>query len=138
MMNSFSPNTLNEGLGGAKSIRGILRNRVVADAIGYANLEIRWRFYQFNLYQQHFALTLSSFYDTGMALKDYPINLDNIPDTIDPSEYFSSTNNSLHQSLGMGLHAAMNENFVVAIDYGHTLDRRDGISGLYIGMNFLF
>jgi outer membrane protein assembly factor BamA len=138
LMNSFSPSTLNEGLGGAKSLRGVLRNRVVADAIGYTNLEMRWRFYNFNLFQQQFTLTLSSFYDAGLPLKEVELNLENIPDDVAKRNYFSNNNNDLHQSMGIGLHAAMNENFVIAIDYGHALDKRDGNSGLYIGMNFLF
>jgi hypothetical protein len=32
----------------------------------------------------------------------------------------------------------MNQNFIVAIDYGKALDKRDGTSGIYIGLNFLF
>jgi hypothetical protein len=32
----------------------------------------------------------------------------------------------------------MNENFIVAVDYGMPLDNRDGKGGLYIGLNFLF
>jgi outer membrane protein assembly factor BamA len=138
LMNSFSPSTLNEGLGGAKSLRGVLRNRIVADALGYTNLEMRWRFYTFDLFQNQFALTLSSFYDAGLPLKEVNLNLTNIPEEVDQSDYFSNNKHDLHQSMGIGLHAAMNENFVLAIDYGHALDKRDGNSGLYIGMNFLF
>jgi hypothetical protein len=32
----------------------------------------------------------------------------------------------------------MNENFVVAVDYGMALDPQDGNSGLYIGLDYLF
>jgi hypothetical protein len=32
----------------------------------------------------------------------------------------------------------MNKNFIVSVDYGKALDERDGGSGLYIGLNFLF
>ncbi len=39
---------------------------------------------------------------------------------------------------GAGLHIVMNQNFVVAVDYGRALDKGDGESGLYIGLNFLF
>ncbi|GAH72890.1 unnamed protein product, partial [marine sediment metagenome] len=39
-----------------------------------------------------------------------------------------------------GLHIALNENFIVAADYGRALDKekRDGLSGFYIGLDFLF
>ncbi|HNS31008.1 MAG TPA: BamA/TamA family outer membrane protein, partial [Tenuifilaceae bacterium] len=33
-----------EGLGGSKSLRGIIRNRVIGDGIAYGNLELRWKF----------------------------------------------------------------------------------------------
>jgi len=32
----------------------------------------------------------------------------------------------------------MNQNFVIAVDYGRALDPDDGESGLYIGLNFLY
>ena len=45
---------------------------------------------------------------------------------------------SLHLSYGAGLHFALNENFIVTVDYGLAADERDGNSGMYIGLNFLF
>jgi hypothetical protein len=44
----------------------------------------------------------------------------------------------LHTSFGGGLQHSLNQNFVVAADYGHVTDKRDGKSGLYIGLNWLF
>lgn len=41
MINTFTKSTKNDGLGGARSLRGILRNRVVGDAFGYGNFELR-------------------------------------------------------------------------------------------------
>ena len=32
----------------------------------------------------------------------------------------------------------MNQNFIVSCDYGRAMDPRDGKSGVYIGLNFLF
>jgi hypothetical protein len=32
----------------------------------------------------------------------------------------------------------MNQNFIIAVDYGIAADERDGDSGLYIGLNYLF
>jgi hypothetical protein len=32
----------------------------------------------------------------------------------------------------------MNENFVIAVDYGRALNKQDGKSGMYIGLNYLF
>ena len=39
MITSFAKVTTTDGLGGAKTIRGILRNRVVGDGIVYGNLK---------------------------------------------------------------------------------------------------
>jgi hypothetical protein len=32
----------------------------------------------------------------------------------------------------------MNYNFILALDYGLTLDDQDGASGIYIGLNYIF
>jgi len=32
----------------------------------------------------------------------------------------------------------MNENFVIAMDYGMAADKQDGKSGFYMGLNYLF
>ena len=44
----------------------------------------------------------------------------------------------MHKSVGAGLRLAMNYNFIVAIDYGIALNKQDGDSGIYIGLNYLF
>ena len=33
----------NEGLGGVKTLRGVLRNRVIGDAFFMGNIELRWK-----------------------------------------------------------------------------------------------
>jgi len=53
-------------------------------------------------------------------------------------EYFDVGAESMHFSYGAGLRIAMNQNFVIAVDYGFAADERDGDSGLYIGLNYLF
>ena len=44
----------------------------------------------------------------------------------------------MHSSYGAGIRVVMNQNFIVAVDYGMALDERDGDAGLYIGLNYLF
>jgi hypothetical protein len=64
-----------------------------------------------------------------------------LPDTTDPEAlaYFEQgTKEKLHLGAGAGLHIVMNQNFVIAVDYGRALDPGDGKSGLYIGLNFLY
>jgi len=131
-----------EGLGGAKTLRGILRNRVVGDGTAYGNFEFRWKFFNANWFNQNFYFALSTFFDTGRVIKDYEVQdklsptTDYSPDT--EANYFDFGAETFHNSIGGGLHIAMNQNFILAIDYGKALNDQDGDYGLYIGMNFLF
>ncbi|HON18925.1 MAG TPA: hypothetical protein PK990_07125, partial [Salinivirgaceae bacterium] len=47
-------------------------------------------------------------------------------------------NDSFHVGLGTGLRIAMNENFIIAFDYGKAWLKQDGSSGIYIGLNYAF
>ncbi|MEA3446438.1 MAG: hypothetical protein U9R19_17120, partial [Bacteroidota bacterium] len=53
-------------------------------------------------------------------------------------DYFSTDKDKLHSSYGLGIRIAMNQNFIVAVDYGRALNKQDGESGMYIGLNYLF
>jgi hypothetical protein len=54
-----------------------------------------------------------------------------------PQEYFGQAD-GLHVSYGAGLHIALNQNFIVAVDYGMAANKNDGKKGIYIGLDFLF
>ncbi len=43
-----------------------------------------------------------------------------------------------HVGFGGGVHIALNQNFIVTVDYGVSAKKDDGDSGLYINLNFLF
>ncbi|HEY8078074.1 MAG TPA: DUF5982 domain-containing protein, partial [Labilithrix sp.] len=53
------------GLGGLRTIRGFKQDRFVGRAMTLANLEVRWRFVEFDAAKQHFGLMLVPFVDTG-------------------------------------------------------------------------
>lgn len=137
MFNSFPKTTTVDGLGGGKSLRGIRMNRIVGDAIAYGNLEFRWKALKGYFWNQNFYIALSGFADFGRVVKKHEVDLSQIPDT-ERSFYISTDQETFHPSLGGGVHIAMNQNFVIAIDYGKALDKRDGKDGMYIGLNFLF
>lgn len=130
----------NEGLGGGKTIRGIERNRVIGNGIAYSNFELRWKFVKFNFINQNFYCALSGFFDTGRVIQKIDIEdkVNNLPDGVVEEDYFNLGDENYHSGYGGGLHIAMNQNFILAIDYGRALNKRDGTSGLYIGLNFLF
>ena len=138
MINSFSMNTTIDGLGGANSLRGILRNRIVGDGIVFGNAELRWKFFRSRWKNQNWYFAWSAFADGGEVVQDIPVNTASIPGSVDQTQYFSSGKDTFHLSIGSGLHIAMNQNFIIAADYGHVTDKRDGSDGLYIALGFLF
>jgi hypothetical protein len=137
---SYNPSVVIEGLGGSKSIRGVLRDRVIGDGVVFGNFEFRWKFMNTVFMNQNLYIALSTFADFGQVVQETKIDKTNIPTdgNVDLSNYFDSDKDKLHVGYGLGLHFVLNENFIVAFDYGLANDKRDGSSGLYIGMNFLF
>ncbi len=139
-----APALTRDGLGGAKTIRGVLRNRVVGDDFVYGNMEMRWKFLRTHVGKQNIYLAFSGFLDGGMVTAKYEFNKSGLPAPGDADYDFSQKlvnsgeKEKLHLGAGGGFHIVMNQNFIVAIDYGRALDKDDGISGLYIGLNFLY
>lgn len=133
-----------EGLGGSKTLRGILLDRVVGDAFFMGNIELRWKPVYFKLFKQDCYLGLNGFYDFGMVTKDLklPDNLQNTFSALYPTEkysdYFKSGPDKLHMSTGISVMIAVNQAFVVAIDCGKALNVQDGNIGFSIGLNYLF
>lgn len=139
MISSYSSATKTDGLGGAKSLRGILRNRVVGDGVAYGNLEVRWKFMQTHLGKANLDFSLNGFADAGMVVKPFDIDKSKIPSAeLDQYFDFSSANDKLHPAAGAGLRIALNENFILAIDYGLAINKQDGAKGLYISIGNLF
>ncbi len=131
-----APALTRDGLGGAKTIRGILRNRVVGEGFVYGNLELRWKILRTLVFNQNVYIALSGFLDGGMVTDKYDFES---PTNTDAKDYLDlGEKESLHLGAGGGLHIVMNQNFVVAVDYGRALNPGDGVSGLYIGLNFLY
>ena len=50
----FIQRVMYEGLGGANSLRGIMRNRILANGFAYANVELRCKVAKFDIGRQHF------------------------------------------------------------------------------------
>ena len=127
------------GLGGAKTLRGMRRNRVVGDGIVYGNAELRWKFVRFDFINNHFYLGLNAFTDCGKVTKKVDVESQIAPfSSIPQPDYFNWGAEKMHYTYGAGLRIAMNENFIIAIDYGLAADKQDGTSGFYMGLNYLF
>ncbi|MFV0390718.1 MAG: Omp85 family outer membrane protein [Paludibacteraceae bacterium] len=132
-MDSYS---IVDGIGSNKTVRGVLRNRIAGEGMAFANIELRSRLVDFRLINQNFYIGLIGFMDGGMVTKKYSFDETQIP----ANEFYAFNYNreKPHLSAGLGLRIAMNENFVVAVDYGKALNKQDGTSGLYIGLGYLF
>ena len=80
--------------------------------------------------------------DAGMVVKKYDFDYSGMPEDLPdhlPDQIIDLEAKEVpHVSLGGGLHIALNQNFIVAVDYGLALNEQDGDSGIYIGLDFLF
>ena len=54
-----------EGLGGSKMVRGVLKNRLVRRGMLVSNAELRWRVAEFRLIGRPFHAVLRGFVDQG-------------------------------------------------------------------------
>ncbi len=132
-----------EGLGGGSNLRGVKRNRVIGDGYFLGNIEARWKFVRFQFINNNFYLGLNGFVDFGQVTKRMK-GVESVSKTLieaegeDIKNYYDPDAEKLHISYGAGLRIAMNENFIIKVDYGMAADERDGKSGIYIGLNYLF
>jgi len=124
------------GLGGAKNIRGVLRNRVTGDGVAFGNFELRSKFLKTVIFNQNFYLGVNAFVDMGMVTSPYHFDTTNVP----PSELVNLdfTDESVHIGYGGGIRFVINSNFIIAVDYGIAAKKQDGTKGMYIGLNYLF
>lgn len=110
-----------EGLGGAKSVRGVLRNRFAGRGMMLWNAEVRWRAAEFQAVGRPFHAVLSGFADAGRVWEGQP--------------RFGELLTDLHRGWGGGVRLGMGENFVLAADAG--TGSETGFQ-LYIGLGYLY
>lgn len=137
-----APKLATDGVGGAKSVRGVLRNRIVGDGFAYGNLELRGKILRTTVFNQNLYIALSAFVDAGLVTQKYQFDASGLPDVLPddlPSEILDPDAKEVpHMGFGGGIHFALNQNFIVTVDYGMAAKAADGDSGLYINLNFLF
>ncbi len=131
-----APQITLSGLGGAKTIRGILRNRVVGEDFAYGNAELRWKIFRTIILNQNFYVGLAGFADAGMVTGKFELPEISDPEGIAWLAY--GEKEKPHVTYGAGIHFAVNDNFVITWDYAKATDPRDGTTGNYIGLNYLF
>ena len=149
----FIQRVIYEGLGGGNSLRGIVRNRILSDGFAFANVELRLKLWKFKVGKENFYIGINPLFDAGMVLQPYDINKEQVENNIrenDPSfdmntlgNYFDFDESLIykpHLSAGIGLKVAMNENFIVSVDWATPLNKADNgkMSNLYIKIGYMF
>jgi len=134
-----------DGIGGYRTVRGILRDRVQGLDVAYYNLEFRWKFVQFKLWKQNIYLGLNAFFDGAITTRYYDMTYRGESENVLSPEYLEylkyvnhKKNDGLHTAVGGGLRIAINQNFIIAVDYAVPLNKQDGKGSLYVNTGFLF
>ncbi len=132
-----------EGLGGANSVRGIMRNRILAPGVAFANVELRTRIFSLKLGKNMFYVGLNPFVDAGMVVQPYgrvPHNPHMVAATTGDEANSADRLYTPHLGGGLGLKVAMNDNFVLSVDWATAFDHQDNskFSNLYIKMGYMF
>ncbi len=129
----------NSAIGGYRTVRGLLYNRVLGPGTGLANIELRWKLAEFTFWRQNIALMFSGFTDGVKVFYEY--DTDNRTGA-DPELYETLTDRNskdrLHVSLGGSLKIIINANFVLNVEYARCTSREDGGGVLYLNTGFYF
>ncbi|TGK44492.1 Omp85 family outer membrane protein [Leptospira andrefontaineae] len=106
------------GLGGDNTLRGYKADRFIGKAMGWGNLEIRWRFFQFSAFSQNFTLSAVPFMDFGRIWDD---------------EHKANFKGYKHSN-GLGLRIAWNQSTIITIDYAVSKEDKQ----LFVNFNHAF
>ena len=137
-----------DGLGGYRTVRGIMRGRVQGLDMAFFNAELRWRFAHFQVARQNVYLALNAFVDGGMATRYYN-NSFRLNSTWTSDELYQQLQtfnkyvdpdrrDAMHTAAGGGFRIAINQNFIIAVDFARPFNRQDGTGGLYVNTGYLF
>ena len=137
-----------DALGGANSVRGINRNRVIGAGYAWLNAELRWKVVGFQFINQNWNVALNPFFDAGMVTQSYRLAEQETAWSEIEKQYniignndliYSEAKEGIHTSAGCGLKLIMNRNFIISAEAAKALNARDGEGmRVYIGFNYLF
>ena len=149
-----------DGMGGYRTVRGMLRNRVQGLDMATYTAELRWRFVRFTLGKQNIAFGLNVFSDGTMVTRNYDMSFKATEEQLGENyekvkgeydKYMALSGNRTcdrpHITMGAGLRFIMNQNFIVAFEYGMPVSKfskdplikkQDGNGAFYINTGFLF
>lgn len=126
-------------LGGYRTVRGLMYNRVSDSTVGFINTELRWKFAGLTLMKQDIGLMFSGFCDGITSLRHFNVSnrTEAFPELY--SKYITDVSrDALHISAGAALKIILNRNFVLNIEYARALSAQDGIGVMYFNTGFYF
>ena len=128
-----------DAIGGYRTVRGLMLDRVQGLHTGFYNVELRYKFIDFQLMNQNIAFALSGFTDGAHVFKGYDLtNKTGVKQDLYKKYIDTSRKDGLHASAGAGLRFIMNQNFIVAFEYARCFNKQDGNGAFYINTGFLF
>ena len=150
-------NMISEGFGSGNTIRGIRENRILTEGFAWVNSELRIKLVNFKFLNQYFYLAVNPFFDAGVVTKSYRASAfegagnsadpalalltkpDGTPAGVDPAIYNSSLAGAVVTSGGAGLKIAMNQNFIISVEFAHCFyDAMVADPWIGIGINYQF
>ena len=129
-----------DAIGGYRTTRGLMLDRVQGLHTGFYNIELRYKFVDFQLWNQNIAFALSAFTDGAHVFKGYDME-NKTGKYMDLYNQFVDINrkcDGFHGSAGAGLRFIMNQNFIVAFEYARCFNKQDGNGAFYINTGILF
>lgn len=126
-----------DGLGGAYTLRGVTRNRIVSDGFAMGNFESRIQLKELRLLKLDFEISSTLFLDLAYITQRRKVVLSNVPNKL-KAEFFSTSPQQLYSSFGPGINITFNHNNITTVNYGFSSNKQLGSGGLYIGSRFLF
>mgnify|MGYP004618937023 FL=1 len=140
-----------DGMGGYRTVRGIMRNKVVGLDMASYVAELRWRFYDFSVFGQNLSLGLSVFSDGTMVTRGRDMSFrgeEEFRASYDAYMQNGTGHDRPHITAGAGFRIILNENFILALEGGVPLSRfypassplykQDGNGAFYINSGYLF
>lgn len=143
-LTTMGPQYDRDGMGGYRTVRGIMRNRVNGLDMASYNAEIRWRFVNFTLWKQNIAFGLNLFSDGAYVTREFDMTFKGEEQfRAEYDEYMAKgqPKDLPHITVGAGLRFIMNQNFIVAFEYGKPVgkyNKQDGKGAFYINTGYLF
>lgn len=107
-----------EGIGGVRTLRGVLKNRYFGDTEFFMNMDLRYTFWRTTILNQNFDFTAVTFLDIGRVWEDKISNF-----------------NNFHTGKGLGSYITWNENFTIFLKAGFS---EEAGMQIYLDTDFLF